>query len=233
MLYPVTRNQRLLALAAAAAVAVVVVVVAVVLGGSKNKTPPAVTVAGGSRPFLAGVAQRGDVLGRADAPATLLVFEDPQCPYCRQWSLDTLPSVVDTFVKTGRVKLEWRGIAIIGSNSVAGLRAAYAAGAQNRLWNLVEQLYERQGDENSGWITKAVLRDAARAAGVNAARMLAAADSAAVTAQLRQAARDAQQQKVPGTPTFVLVRPPGLPQPLNVSGLDPTTFDGELAAALG
>ncbi len=229
-----TRNQRLLALAAAAVVAVVIVVVAVVVGGSKPSTAhPATTVAGGSQSFLAGVRQHGYVLGGASAPATLLVFEDPQCPYCQEWSLGALPSVVDTFVRTGRVRLEWRGIAIIGPNSVAGLRAAYAAGQQNRLWNLVEQLYERQGAENSGWITEAVLRSAAKAAGVDAAKMLAAADSKAVTAELEQAARDAEQQKVAGTPTFVLVRPPGLPQQLKVTGLDPSTFDSELAAALG
>ena len=34
----------------------------------------------------------------------------------------------------------------------------YAAGQQNKLWQMAEALYERQGDENSGWITDAVVR---------------------------------------------------------------------------
>lgn len=219
-------------LAGAAAVAIVVVVVAVALSGSKKKTPQPVTTAPPAS-FLAGVPQHGDALGRAGAPATLLVFEDPQCPYCRDWSLGALPSVVDTFVRTGRVQLQWRGIAIIGPNSVPGLRAVYAAAEQNRLWNLVDQLYARQGDENSGWITTGLLKEAALAAGVDVAKMQAAADSARVTAQLEQAAKDAARLKVGGTPTFVLVRPPGLPQHLQVTGLDATTFDSELASALG
>ena len=228
-----TRNQRLAALVAALLVAAGVIAAVIVVSGTNSKSPSPATVVPPARSFLAGVPQRGDLLGGASAPATLLVFEDPQCPYCREWSLGALPSVVDTFVKTGRVQLEWRGIAIIGPNSVQGLRAAYAAGEQNRLWNLVEQLYERQGDENSGWITTSLLREAAHAANVDAEKMLAAAGTQRVTAQLEAAARDATEQKVGGTPTFVLVRPPGLPQQLNVTGLDAPTFDSELASALG
>lgn len=227
------RDRRLIVLVAAIVVAAGVVAAVIVVSGSNSKSPSAATVTVPSGSFLSGVPQNGATLGRADAPATLLVFEDPQCPYCREWSLGALPSVVDTFVKPGRVQLEWRGIAIIGPNSVPGLRAAYAAGEQNRLWNLVEHLYRRQGQENSGWITTSLLRQAANAAGVDAGKMLAAAGSARVAAQLEQAARDATRQKVGGTPTFVLVRPPGKPQHLNVTGLDSVTFDSELSSALG
>ena len=39
--------------------------------------------------------------------------------------------------------------------------AIYGAGGQNKLWNMAEALYERQGDENSGWITLPVIRAAA------------------------------------------------------------------------
>ena len=78
---------------------------------------------------LAGIPQKGDTLGRAAAPVTIQVFEDPQCPYCKEWNVDTLPSVVKDYVRTGKVKLVYRGIKIIGPNSEYGLRANYAAGA--------------------------------------------------------------------------------------------------------
>jgi protein-disulfide isomerase len=160
------------------------------------------------------------------------VFEDPQCPFCRQWNLDTLPTVVRDYVKTGRVKIVYRGIQIIGGNSVAGLRAAYAAGMQNKLWNLVEAMYERQGAENSGWITLAVLREAATSAHANAAKLIRDADSKAVTAALNAAETERQSYGINATPTFAIQRQLGALQQLQVTSLEPDGFTAALAAAL-
>jgi protein-disulfide isomerase len=187
---------------------------------------------GGPVSVLAGVPQRGDTLGNEDAPATMYVYEDPQCPYCKEWALGTFPTVVRKYVRTGRLKLVYQGVEIIGPNSVPALRALYAAGGQNRLWNLAEELYERQGDENSGWVTDALLRSAAAAVGVDATKMLADAESPAVTKRLAQAARDFQAAGVPGTPAFVVQRALSVPVALQLSGLDPASFEAALDPAL-
>jgi protein-disulfide isomerase len=229
------KRERLILLvaAAAAAAAIVAVVVIVAAGGSDSASTTTTTRAAPSTTSaFAGVPQRGTTLGRADAPVTVVVYEDPQCPYCAQWSLDTLPSVVRSYVRTGRVKLEYRGINILGSDSEKALRAIAATAAQNRLWNMVEALYRRQGAENSGWVTDDVLREAAVAAGVDADRMFAARDSAAVRRALTHAGIEANVNGVQGTPTFVVVRPPGRPQQLQLTSLDPAPFSAALAAAL-
>ncbi len=232
----VSRN-RLLLLAGAVGVAAVVVVLLIAVGaGSDSKnaaaTSTATTAGAPTTSFLAGIPQHGDTLGSASAPATLTVYEDPQCPFCRDWALETLPSVVADYVRPGRLKLVYHGIQIIGPNSEPGLRAIYAAGQQNRLWNLADALYRRQGAEQSGWITTAVLNEAAVSAGADAGAIRAAAPTAAVTAELRGAARQAMVDRVRGTPTFVLQRAPALPRQLQVTGLDAATFESELAAAL-
>ena len=221
-----TRTQRLLVLGGVAVAAIVAVVLAVSLGSSSKPAARPVVAS-----YLAGVPQRGDTLGTATAPATLLVFEDPQCPYCRIWSLDALPAVVKDFVKTGRVKLAWRGIPIVGDNSVDGLRAAYAAAEQNRLWNLVDQLYQRQGSENSGWITESLLQDSAASAGIDAGRMFDVIDTSTVTSAMQKAVTEARRANINGTPSFVLVTPSGR-RILSVTGLDSGTFCSELARAL-
>jgi protein-disulfide isomerase len=233
------RNRLLLILGAAAAAAIVVVAVVLVAGsggGSSSSNEPTTVASGGTTQpptsALKGVPQHGDILGKPTAPATLTVFEDPQCPYCRQWNIDTLPTVVRDYVRTGRVKLQYRGIVVIGENSVAGLRAIYGAAPQNKLWNMAEALYERQGEENSGWITIPVIKDAAKEAGADPAKVVAQADSKSVTAQLNANAKLAQQLGVNGTPTFVLQRELGTPQPLTVGGLEPSDFTPALEAAL-
>jgi protein-disulfide isomerase len=223
----------MLATAVVAAAAIVAVVVIVAGGGSDSPSTPTTTEsAAPARSSLAGIPQHGTTLGPAAAPATVVVYEDPQCPYCAQWSLDTLPSVVDSYVRTGRVKLEYRGINILGSDSEKALRAIAATAAQNRLWNMVEALYRRQGAENSGWVTDGVLREAAVSAGVDADRMFAARKSAAVTRALTRAGIEANVNGVQGTPTFLVVRPPARPQQLQLTSLDPGPFSAALAAAL-
>jgi protein-disulfide isomerase len=222
--------------ALSAVIVVVVLVVAVGSGGGSSSDAAASTSGDGSTAApsasLAGIPQRGDTLGRAGAPVTLKVFEDPQCPYCRQWNIETLPTVLSDYVRTGRIKLVYRGVEIIGPNSQQGLRAAYAAGRQNKLWNLVDALYVRQGAENSGWITDEVIRSAAKEAGADASAILAASSSPAVIAQLRQAAHEAVAAGVRGTPTFLVERPPNSPQQLSLTGLDPATFTAALDSAL-
>jgi protein-disulfide isomerase len=230
-------RNRLYLLAAAAAAAIVAVAVIVVVAASGGSSSPTTTTAvpqtsSGTTSIFAGVPQRGDTLGRADAPATLTVFEDPQCPYCRQWNLDTLPTVVRDYVKTGRVKIVYRGIDIIGGNSIAGLRAAYAAGMQNKLWNVVEELYQRQGAENSGWITLAVIREAATSVHANGAKLIKDADSKAVTAALNAAEAERRSYGINATPTFAIQRQLGALQQLRVASLEPGEFSAALAAAL-
>jgi protein-disulfide isomerase len=225
----------LLAAAVGAAVVLALVLIIVGLGSSSTSTAPPTTAppTTSTKPFsLAGIPQHGDTLGKASAPATLVVYEDPQCPYCRSWNVDTLPTVVDQFVRTGKLKLVYRGVEIIGPGSQPGLRAIYAAGEQNKLWNMADALYARQGVENSGWITSAVILAAAREAGANGSAILKQMGSAAVTADLKQAAQQATADHLAGTPTFIVERPPTVAQQLSVSGLDPASFVPALTAAL-
>jgi protein-disulfide isomerase len=232
----VNRNRLILLAAALGAAALVAVVLVLVGRKSSNAssttapTTPATPAAASSS--LAGLPQHGDTLGKPNAPATLIVYEDPQCPYCRAWNTDTLPTVVNQFVRTGKINLVYRGIVIIGPDSVRGLHAIYAAAGQNKLWNLVDALYAHQGAENSGWITNSVILTAAQEAGANGKAIVANMGSPAVDAALTTAETDAKADQVQGTPTFVLERPPARSQQLSVTGLDPASFIPALSAAL-
>ncbi len=231
-------KQNRLVLLAGAVIAAAVIAGVLIAVSSRNHDKPsasttdtATTAAPTVAPF-AGIPQHRDTLGKPTAPATLLVFEDPQCPYCQEWALGTLPQVINDYVKTGRVKLVYRGIEVIGPNSEQGLRAIYAAGLQNKLWNVAEALYRRQGSENSGWITNSVVEAAATAAGANGKKIVADKGSKTVTAGLSLAAAEAGAAGINGTPTFVVENPPARPQTLQLSALDAATFEAALEQAL-
>jgi protein-disulfide isomerase len=201
--------------------------------GSTTTSSTAIDSPAAITALFAGIPQHGDTLGSPSAPVTMVVFEDPQCPYCDEWNLATLPSVVSQFVRTGKLKLVYRGLLIIGPNSAIGLRAIVGAGLQNKLWNMSEALYANQGKENSGWITSQLVVSLAADIGIDGKKLITDANSKAVTATLVAAAKQAKADKVGGTPTFEIINPPAVPKQLNESSLEPAGFIESLTAAIG
>jgi protein-disulfide isomerase len=209
-----TRRRRLTMLGAVvgAAAIVVAVLIAVSASGSGKKTSTAASsgpVAGAreSTAMLSGIPQKGNVLGDPKAPVRVIEFADLQCPFCRDYTLNTLPRLVRDYVRPGKVRMAFQSLAFIGDDSVRAARVAEAAAQQNKLWNVVDTTYFNQGKENSGWASDALLKRIAGAVpGLDADRAFAARDSAAVTNALKSAQTLATSSGVESTPTFLVGR---------------------------
>jgi protein-disulfide isomerase len=207
------RRKRLIQLGGLLALAAVVVVVAILVssGGDKKASPTAGGALQGvaeSRALLDGIPQRGVTLGNARAPVTIVEFADPQCPFCKDFTLNDFPEIVRTYVRTGKAKVDLRLLTFIGDDSVKAAKALTAAGRQGRLWTAADILYHNQGEENSGYVTDDFLRQVLTAAGADAAKALAQSDSPAVASELGTAQTLASRYAVDSTPT-VLVGPTG------------------------
>jgi protein-disulfide isomerase len=228
---PAPRRRPLVLLALAAAAALVVALAVVLSRSGGDEAPPP---APGAAPTLfSGLPQDGATLGEPAAPATLIEYADLQCPFCAQYASDVLPSIVDRYVRSGRLKLELRPLAFIGEDSVRAARVAAAAALQDRMWPFTEYVFANQGAENSGWVTDAFLREATGAVpGLDGARALAEADSPAARRLLAEAERSATAAGVDSTPSFLLRRGDGTPRPLEVQELSPAAFASALDAAL-
>ena len=109
--------------------------------------------------MLAGIPQqRASTSATRTRPSRLVEFADLQCPFCREYTLQTLPQLVQDYVRSGKVRMEFRDLAFLGKDSVtAGRHAAAAAGEQNKLWNFIDVFYFNQGEENSGYVTPSFL----------------------------------------------------------------------------
>ena len=152
---------------------------------------------------LSGIPQRSRVLGSPTAKVTMLEFADPQCPGCRAYTLTVFPKLVNEYVRSGKVKMEYHGYPFIGPDSVKGLRFLLAAANQNRLWNLQEALYRYQDRENSGWITDSLVRQlASKIPGLDVDKLFADAGSAAIAKEANTDLAVANAANLPGTPTF-------------------------------
>lgn len=218
----VTRRTVLLALgiAVVAAVGAGVVLVLASRGGDENATAPAATaVAAPVRAaLLRGVPQDGATLGDPQAPA-LYEYADLQCPYCAVFSKQLLPTLVRDYVRPGKVKLVFNGLAFLGPDSVTALQAVYAAGRQDRAWDVLEALFERQGAENSGWVTQGLLDEVGGNAGLDTARWNDEMMSNEVVAAMTAAQQAATQHGVRGTPALVFAG-----QHVPLANLDPQSL---------
>ena len=108
-------------------------------------------------------------LGRADAPVSVVVFSDPQCPFCRQLALGAEQQFIREYVDTGKANLVYRHYAFLGPESTRGAEALECAGHQGKFWELHRLVYENQFPENSGQVTDAKLSEWAASAGLNVA----------------------------------------------------------------
>ena len=152
------------------------------------------------------------MLGDPRAPLTLTEYVDLQCPVCAVASKQTLPWLVENYVRTGKAKLELRTLHFIGPDSERAARVAAGAERQGRLWPFVEAFYAAQGGENSGYATDGFLRSVAKAAGVDAGKALAAADDEFALRRLERANADATRLGVNATPTFTVAKGDGAPK---------------------
>jgi protein-disulfide isomerase len=214
----VSRKGRILLLVVlgAALVATGVVVLSFVGARPGKATPEASATT--TRTFLTGIPQHGLVLGSRRAPVTLVEFADLQCPYCGQFAREALPTIVGEYVRTGKVRVVFEGLEFLGVDSDTALRAVLAASRQNHGWDVLEGLFQRQGGENTGWVTNQLVRDVAGGIpGLDVARM--ERDMAKADGGIRAAQRLATRARVNSTPTFFAGRSGKALQRIEVSSI--------------
>jgi protein-disulfide isomerase len=231
------RARRLWTLGGVAVGAALLVAAAIALSGGGGG---AKKLGSGARPpqsgqvaaLFAGIPQQGQALGRPDAPVTLVEFADLKCPVCRDYSLQALPTLVQRYVRTGKLRIVMQPQTFVGApngDSERAARFALAAGAQGRLWQFSELWYDNQQDESTAYATDAYIRQiASGVAGLDVNAAMAARTSSSVTGALQQASSQYDRQSFSGTPSFLLGRTGRPGSPLQLSSFNPSQFTGPI-----
>ena len=222
----------------AAVIAAVLIIISLAGGGDKTPEPPLVTTGEasallGDPKLFDGIPQAGLGLGSPSAPVTMVEYADIQCPFCGEFSNGSLPALLDEYVRSGKVKLEFRGLYFLGPDSEKALRIVLSAAEQDKAWTVLELLFANQGEENKGWVTDSLVRQIGAAVpGLDVEQMLAGTDTATVDELLAKAETQGINDGVRGTPTFFVVREGVPPHQLELSSLDVSVFRPALDAAL-
>jgi protein-disulfide isomerase len=197
-------NRNIVIAAGGAALVIVALVAASLLlrGGDDDSATPTTTTPTAPSSLLDGIPQDGPVLGEEAATVTLIQFEDLQCPVCKRYQEEGFPGIVEEYVRPGKVRMRFVGLAFIGPDSEKALLYTLAAGEQGKLWQFADALYANQGAENSGWVTDELLEQLAGEFDLDWERLQADADGDVTLQQANAMATEAEQRGVPGTPWF-------------------------------
>jgi protein-disulfide isomerase len=224
------RRRRMIQLGGAIGAAVVIIVVILVAtsgGGKKEglaKGKQANSTVAEVSSLIKGIPQSGNTLGNPNAPVTLQYYGDLECPICKQFTLGALPQVIEKYVRTGKLKIEYRSLET-ATREPETFRtqqvAALAAGKQNLAWHFIELFYHEQGAEDSGYVTEGYLQGLAQQVpGLNLPNWTAARSDSALSEQVTRDEQAARQQGFTGTPSFMLGKSGGSAQPFTPSSLE-------------
>jgi len=185
------------------------------------------SVASPGTALVDGIPQRGTVLGQKSATVTLIQYEDLGCTHCKTYMEDAFPTIIRDYVRTGLVKVDFRGLGVVTRASEPALRYTLAASRQQKLWQVAELFYENQGKLNELATDKGVKRLVKGVPGLNVTRLVADAKSLSVRKQAAAHAAEAIRRDVPGTPWF-FVKVGDAPPKL----VKPEAYDGEAFSAI-
>jgi protein-disulfide isomerase len=212
-------------------------------GGIPSGTPTIGRIDASSLPGAAdiqalykGIPQKGLTLGKPDAPVTMVMFIDLQCPVCQQFEVTSLPTIVQKYIRPGKVKLELKPWAFIGSDSFKARKALIAASYQNKAFEWAGVLYDNQQPENSGWVTDSMLAQiSASVTGLNVPQLFAARNTQQTTQIAKQVDDLANADGVTGTPTVLIGAGAQKPKDVTAPGSSPTLNEvtSAIDAALG
>ena len=151
----------------------------------------------------------GSNVGKADAPVTLDVYEDYQCPICARYSLTVEPVLVSKYAAPGSLRIVHHDLAILGrggpdDESKLAASGAYCANLQGKYWDYAHWVYNNQDGENAGGFRRERLTAIAEAAGVEPNAFKACLDDAATVAAVAGTTDKGTALGISSTPTFYI-----------------------------
>jgi protein-disulfide isomerase len=225
-----TRRKRLTLLGGVLAVVVAGIVVILIASGGTGAVKKIAPESAEARKVttevtagLGGIPQNGNVLGNPTAPVTLQYYGDLQCPVCGSFTRGALPSIIQKWVRGGKLQIEYRSLETATREPevfAAQQVAALAAGKQNKLWYFVEIFYQEQQEEGSGYVTGNYIQGIAnQVPGLNLSRWNGDRKDLGLANELTSDAQAANSQGLNGTPAFLIGRSGGA-----TSRLEPSSF---------
>ena len=97
------------------------------------------------------------IVGDKNAKITILEFGDYQCTFCYKFHQQTLDSIKESYINTGKVNYTYKDFPLNGIDSVLAAEASLCAEEQGKYWDYHNTLFNNWAGERTGWITSNLL----------------------------------------------------------------------------
>ena len=170
-------------------------------GGLDKAAPPPPAPAAAGEPD-ANTVYRADlgaepVRGAKDAPVTIVMWSDYQCPFCGRVE-PTLTKVMDDY--KGKVRIAWRDLPLpFHQNAMPAATAARAAAEQGKFWEMHDKLFANQAN-----LDRPSLDKYAQELGLNMSKFKAAMDSDKFKKEITADSEAGAKIGARGTPAFFI-----------------------------
>lgn len=147
-------------------------------------------------------------LGDPNAPVTIDVFEDFQCPACQRFSESTEPLVIQNLVATGKARYVFHNYPFLDGNGAGSsgesdqaANAAMCANEQGKFWEMQSILYANWNGENLGAFSSRRLQAMAESIGLDLDAFNSCFNENRYRAEIQADFDLGEQMGVSGTPT--------------------------------
>ncbi len=148
---------------------------------------------------------RGPVMGRPDAPLTLVEFTDLQCPYCNRFTTTSFEQIRKTYIDTGKLRFVSRDFPLdFHPQAMPAARAARCAGDQGKFWELRMALLR-----NASKLSPALITATATELKLDMKAFASCIASTRHDAEIKADMDAARGLGIEGTPSFLLGRTTG------------------------
>ena len=148
------------------------------------------------------------IRGDQNASVTIVEFSDFQCPFCARFHIQTLPLILEQYVKTGKVKLVYRDFPIqnIHPNAISAAVASECAHEQGKYWEYHDTLFENQQVWNNAETTSAItiFKEFATELELNQEQFYSCLDSGKYTDEISNDLKDGRTYGITGSPGFFI-----------------------------
>lgn len=165
----------------------------------------ATTAAAGAPAAVVDDGFRGYTLGSGDAVVEITEYSDFECPFCANFATIQMPTIKEQLISTGKVRWRFRDFPLpVHRYSRFAAHAAQCAGAQEKFWDMHDQLFYHHQWAQTGKDPAGLFRDFAQAAGLDLQRYDACMTAGRYASRIEFSRQEGDRLLVNGTPTFFI-----------------------------
>lgn len=182
------------------------------------KAAPAAAAAPAPTSVRVDLSQEAHTLGATNAPLTLVMFTDHECPFCKRFLQESLPRLRQDYIDTGKLRLILRDLPLdMHPNAQKAAEIARCAAEQGKHWPLLEAFASAPEP-----LAPPAMARLIQGMGLDASRIDACVADGRYTAKVKASVAEARRLGFNGTPTFVLgATTPGALEGEKMVGIQP------------